>query len=284
MKVTVIAEVGINFQASVAVAIDTMRAAHAAGANVVKFQKRTVALAVPSAMKDTPRKTPWGSMRYEDYKNRMEIDPKGYALIASAAREIGIAWTASAFDPPSVAFLAKRRVPWIKLPSAGITDTETLAAARDTGIPLVLSTGGASWAEIDRAVDALSGSRLTLLHCCSRYPHTPEHARLLVLDELRQRYGLPVGYSGHEEPGTCEVTLGAVARGAVMVERHLTLSRHMWGSDHGASLEPSEFAAMVRQVRRLSEALTSGSERAVSEDERAKIETMRRSSWAKVGT
>lgn len=279
MRVTIIAEAGINHQASMAVAIDLMRAAKEAGADVVKFQKRTVELAVPPSMRDMPRDTPWGVMRYEEYKHQIELDSDDFDRIELAAHELGIAWTASAFDTPSVDFLARRRVPWLKIPSAGITDMETIEAARATGLPVVMSTGGASWSEIDAAVEALGGSRLTLLHCCSSYPHGAEHARLMVLDELRQRYGVPVGYSGHEVPGSCEVTLGAVARGAVMVERHLTLSRSMWGSDHKASLEPREFAEMVRQVRQLSAALTSGSERAVSAEERSKIETMRRSAW-----
>jgi N-acetylneuraminate synthase len=183
----------------------------------------------------------------------------------------------------SVAFLAKLGVPWLKLPSAAITDHETLDAAAATGIPLVLSTGGATWGEIDAAVARVDASRLTLLHCCSVYPHTPAQARLRLIPELRQRYGCAVGYSGHEEPGSHEVTLGAVAMGASFVERHITLSRHQWGSDQKASLEPAELAELVRQIRRLSDALTVGGERPVDDAEREKITTMRRSAWATKG-
>lgn len=279
MKVKIVAEIGINHQASVAVAADLMAVAKAAGCDAVKFQKRDLALAIPPHMRLQMRPTPWGAMHYEDYKQRMEFDAGDFAQVAEAARKIGIEWSASAFDPPSAAFLAGMGVPWLKLPSAAITDHETLDAAAATGIPLVLSTGGATWGEINAAVARVDASRLTLLHCCSVYPHTPAQARLRLIPELRQRYGCAVGYSGHEEPGSHEVTLGAVAMGASFVERHVTLSRHQWGSDQRASLEPAELAEMVRQIRRLSEALTVGGERPVDEAEREKIQTMRRSTW-----
>jgi N-acetylneuraminate synthase len=283
MRVTVCAEVGINASGSLAHAIDLMRVAKVSGADVVKFQKRTVPLAVPPDMMDTIRQTPWGPLRMEDYKHKIEMGRKEYRCIDAASKEIGIPWAASAFDPPSVEFLARMDVPFIKVPSATITDVETLAACRDTGLPLVLSTGGSSWAEIDAAVEMLHACRLTLLHCTSVYPAAPGTTRILVMDELRQRYGLPVGYSGHEAPGSMAVTIAAVARGAVFVERHVTLSRHQWGSDQKASLEPAELTELVREIRLTSEALTTGAERPVDEAERKKIETMRRSSWAKKG-
>ena len=281
MKVKIVAEIGINAQASVAIVADLMRVAKAAGCDAVKMQKRDLVLAIPPHMMDLPRSTPWGVMPYRDYKAMMEMGAGDFELIAENARSIGIEWSASAFDPPSVEFLAKLGVPWLKLPSAAITDLETLDAAAATGIPLVLSTGGTTWGEIDAAVARVDASRLTLLHCCSVYPHSPAQARLRLIPELRQRYGCAVGYSGHEEPGSHEVTLGAVAMGASFVERHITLSRHQWGSDQKASLEPAELAEMVRQIRRLSEALTVGGERPVDDAEREKIQTMRRSAWAK---
>lgn len=283
MKVKIVAEIGINHNASVAIAIDLMRVAKAAGCDAVKFQKRDLALAIPPSMRETPRATPWGKLQYLTYKEAMEFSSDEFWLISEASKELGIEWSASAFDPPSVAFLAGLGVPWLKLPSAAITDHETLDAAAATGIPLVLSTGGATWGEIDAAVARVDASRLTLLHCCSVYPHTPAQARLRLIPELRQRFGCAVGYSGHEEPGSHEVTLGAVAMGACFVERHITLSRHQWGSDQKASLEPPELAEMVRQIRRLSDALTVGGERPVDEAEREKITTMRRSAWAKGG-
>lgn len=282
MRVTVVAEIGINHTGSVAHAIDLMRVAKSAGCDVVKLQKRDLDLAIPPAMRDRPRETPWGSMPYAEYKGRIEFAGADFEMIATAAAELDIAWTSSAFDPPSVRFVAARDVPFIKIPSAAVTDLETLHEANTCGLPVVLSTGGSTWAEIDTAVDALDRCpRVTLLHTCSTYPHEPEAARLLVLDELRQRYGLPVGWSGHEAPGSNAVTLGAVAKGAVMVERHITLSRHQWGSDQKASLEPAELLGMVGEIRALSAALTSGTERPVDASERAKIETMRRSSWRK---
>jgi len=279
MRVTFIAEIGINASGSVPIAIDLMRVAKAAGCDAVKFQKRDLDLAIPPLMREHRRETPWGPMRYDAYKARVEFDRDAFVAFARASDEIGIAWSASAFDPPSVAFLSEHGAPWIKIPSATLTDAETLHAARATGLPILMSTGGSTWAEIDIAVETLSRCRLTLLHCCSLYPHSPSHSRLLVLDELRQRYGLPVGYSGHEEPGSNAVTLGAVARGSSVIERHITLSRLMWGSDQRASLEPHELEKLVSEVRRLSDALTTGAERAVDDAERAKIKTMRRTEW-----
>jgi N-acetylneuraminate synthase len=283
VKVKIVAEIGINASGSVAHAIDLMRVASVAGCDAVKLQKRDLDVAIPPSMADQPRGTPWGTMSYRAYKERMEFDGLAYLGLARAAKDLGLEFSASAFDPPSVAFVASMEPPWLKLPSAAITDHETIDAAAATGIPLVLSTGGATWGEIDAAVARVDASRLTLLHCCSVYPHTPAQARLRLIPELRQRYGCAVGYSGHEEPGSHEVTLGAVAMGATFVERHITLSRHQWGSDQRASLEPAELAELVRQIRRLSEALTIGGERPVDDAEREKIQTMRRSAWAVKG-
>jgi len=282
MRIKVIAEIGINHSGSVATAVDLMRVAKLAGCDAVKFQKRDLELAIPPSMRLQSRATPWGPMLYPDYKQRLEFGEVEFAQLSCAASGIGIEWSASAFDPPSVAFLHSRRVPWLKIPSAVITDHETLAEAADTRLPLYVSTGGASWHEIDEAVRVLDAtpSRVTLMHCCSVYPHRPEAARLGVLSELRQRYGLPVGYSGHEAPDYQAVTLGAVALGATVVERHITLSRRAWGSDQAASVEPEELMRLVREIRALESALTYGAERPVDVEERAKIETMRRTSWA----
>ena len=282
MRVKVIAEIGINHSGSVATAVDLMRVAKLAGCDAVKFQKRDLELAIPPSMRLQSRATPWGPMLYPDYKKRLEFGEVEFAQLSCAASGLDIEWSASAFDPPSVAFLHSLRVPWLKIPSAVITDHETLRQAADTRLPLYVSTGGASWHEIDEAVRVLDATpaRVTLMHCCSVYPHRPEAARLGVLSELRQRYGLPVGYSGHESPDYQAVTLGAVALGATVVERHITLSRRSWGSDQAASVEPDELVRLVREIRALSAALTYGAERPVDVEERAKIETMRRTSWA----
>lgn len=280
MRVHVCAEAGLNHSGSLAVAVDLMRVAKEAGCDSVKFQKRTLPDAVPPSMRDVERDTPWGRMPYAAYKERIEFSHDDLSTIAARAWEIGVPWSASSFDAASVPVLEHHGVPWHKVPSACITDMDLLRAVVDTGKPVILSTGGASWAEIDRAVEIVQHARrLTLLHCCSLYPHPAAHARLLVLDELRQRYGFPVGFSSHGIPDQHEAVLGAVARGAAMVEVHITLSRHMWGSDQKASLEPGELVALVRSIRRMSEAVSHGGERPVSEEERAKIMTMRRENF-----
>jgi len=284
MRVHVIAEIGINHAGAVASAIDHMRVAKAAGCDSVKFQKRDLALAIPPSMRDQPRPTPWGTLRYEEYKQRIEFGGDEFAAISAAARELEIEWSSSAFDPPSAAFLADVGVPWIKIPSACITDIDTVRAAADTSLPVIMSTGGSTWAEIGAAVgehERRSSARLTLMHCCSTYPHPPEAARLSVLTELRQRFGHPVGWSGHESPDVIGVTLAAVGLGATVVERHVCLSRHQWGSDIKASLEPAELARLVTEIRAAEAAMSSGSERPVDAAERAKVETMRRTTWTK---
>lgn len=283
MPVKIIAEVGINHTGSVASAVDLMRVAKAAGCDAVKFQKRSLNLAIPPSMRNQERATPWGPMRYEAYKERIEFGGEEFAQVAAAARDLEIEWSASAFDPPSVEFLVGCGVPWLKIPSAVITDADTLRAAAASGLPIILSTGGSSWEEIDEAVRLLernTRARLTLLHCCSTYPHAPTSARLPTMTELARRYGHPVGWSGHEAPERIGVTLAAVGMGATVVERHITLSRHQWGSDQKASLEPAELAELVAEIRTAEAAMSSGTPRPVDEAERAKVATMRRSTWA----
>lgn len=284
MPVKVIGEIGLNHTGSVASAVDLMRVAKWAGCDAVKFQKRDLALAIPPEMRSQQRPTPWGTMAYEAYKERIEFGSEEFAQIAAAARELAIEWSASAFDPPSVDFLVGCGVPWLKIPSATITDLETLRAAAASGLPVIMSTGGSSWDEIDAAVRLLetnTRARLTLLHCCSTYPHPAEAARLPTMLELARRYGHPVGWSGHEAPDALGVTLAAVGMGATVVERHITLSRHQWGSDQKASLEPEELRRLVSEIRVVERAMAAGTERPVDESERAKVATMRRTTWAR---
>ena len=255
----VIGEIGINHNGDVDVAKQLIDVSADAGAQAVKFQKRTPHISTPQDMRHTIRQTPWGEMTYLDYRYRVEFEREQYAEIAQHASSRGIDWFASPWDVPSVAFLEELGVSCHKVASASVTDLELLAALRDTGKPIILSTGMSTLEEIDRAVEVLGTDQLVVLHATSTYPLPAEEANLRVIGVLQERYGVPVGYSGHE-PGL-EISLAAVALGAVMVERHITLDRDMWGSDQAASLEPQQFVDLVRDLRTVERALGDGNKR-----------------------
>ena len=260
LPVYVIAEIGLNHNGDVEIAKRLIDVAADAGAQSVKFQKRTPEISTPEHMKSTPRETPWGTMTYLDYRYRVEFDREQYLEIGAHAHARGLDWFASPWDVPSVDFLEDLDVVAHKVASASVTDLELLERLAETGKPIILSTGMSTLDEIDRAVDTLGTEKLVLLHATSTYPLPPEEANLRTITTLRQLYsGVPVGYSGHERG--LQISLAAVALGAVAVERHITLDRTMWGSDHAASLEPTGFEHLVRDIRIIGEALGDGVKR-----------------------
>ena len=270
----VIAEIGLNHNGDVALAKRLIDVAAEAGADAVKFQKRTPELATPEHMRDIPRETPWGTMSYLDYRRRVEFGRDEYIEVSDYALLRGLEWFASPWDEPSVAFLEDLGVVAHKVASACLTDIPLLEALRDTGKPVILSTGMSTIEQIDAAIRVLGTGDLVLLHATSTYPMEPGEANLRMIPALRDRYpGVPVGYSGHERG--LQVSLAAVALGAVAVERHITLDRTMWGSDHAASLEPAGLQHLVRDIRIIEEALGDGVKR-VYEGERAPMAKLRR--------
>lgn len=256
----VIAEIGLNHNGDVELAKQLIDVAADAGADAVKFQKRTPELATPEHMRDIPRETPWGTMSYLDYRRRVEFDRDEYIEISDHALLRGLEWFASPWDEPSVAFLEELGVTAHKVASASLTDHSLLGALRDTGKTVILSTGMSTIEQIDAAIDVLGTERLLLMHATSTYPMEPVEANLRMIPALRDRYpGVPVGYSGHERG--LQISLAAVALGAVAVERHITLDRTMWGSDHAASLEPAGLHHLVRDIRVIEAALGDGVKR-----------------------
>ncbi|MET0862524.1 MAG: N-acetylneuraminate synthase family protein [Microbacterium sp.] len=255
-----IAEIGLNHNGDVDLAKKLIDVAADAGADAVKFQKRTPEISTPAHMRDVPRETPWGTMSYLEYRYRVEFDRDQYIEIADHALLRGLEWFASPWDVPSVAFLEDINVAAHKVASASLTDTELLEALRDTGKPIILSTGMSTMEQIDTAIGVLGTDRLVLMHATSTYPMEPEEANLRMIPTLRDRFpGVPVGYSGHERG--LQISLAAVALGAVAVERHITLDRTMWGSDHAASLEPAGLQHLVRDIRIVETALGDGVKR-----------------------
>jgi N-acetylneuraminate synthase len=256
----VVAEIGLNHNGDVEIAKQLIDVAADAGADAVKFQKRTPDLATPAHMRDTRRETPWGTMTYLQYRHRVEFGRDEYVEIGDHAVLRGLEWFASPWDVPSVEFLEDLGVAAHKVASASLTDHRLLAALRDTGKPVILSTGMSTMAQIDAAVEVLGTERLVLMHATSTYPMEPDEANLRMIPALRDRFaGVPVGYSGHERG--LQISIAAVALGAVAVERHITLDRTMWGSDHAASLEPAGLQHLVRDIRIIESALGDGVKR-----------------------
>ena len=258
--VYVIAEIGLNHNGSVELAKQLIDMAADAGAQAVKFQKRTPDISTPEHMKSVLRETPWGEMTYLDYRYRVEFDREQYIEIGDHATIRGLSWFASPWDEPSVAFLEDLNVVAHKVASASVTDVGLLRALADTGKPIILSTGMSTMAQIDAAVEILGVENLVIMHATSTYPLPPEEANLRMISTLTERFsGVPIGYSGHERG--LQISLAAVALGATSVERHITLDRTMWGSDHAASLEPAGLEHLVRDIRIISEALGDGVKR-----------------------
>jgi N-acetylneuraminate synthase len=264
--VYVIAEIGINHNGSVDTAKELIFGAVGAGADCVKFQKRTPELCVPRDQWDIERDTPWGRMTYIDYRRKVEFSVDDYAQIDSYCGELGIDWTASCWDEPSVDFIEQFEPPFYKMASASLTDIPLLLKARATGRPLMISTGMSTMEEIIEAVKAV-GTRdyadrpnLMIAHATSTYPCKVDELNLRMIATLRQRYpDIPIGYSGHETG--LSPSLAAVALGASFLERHITLDRAMWGTDQAASVELVGFERLVRDVRDIHRSLGDGVKR-----------------------
>jgi N-acetylneuraminate synthase len=243
----IVAEIGINHNGNMEIAKQLIRAAKNAGVDAVKFQKRTPELCVPPEQRLVMRETPWGYISYMDYRKRVEFNFEQYCEIDHFCKDEGLNWFASVWDEPSVDFLDPFDVPCYKIASALLTNDALLRYIQAKGRPIILSTGMSSLEEVDHAVSILGKGNLILLHTCSAYPAHYEELNLRVIPMLRERYEVPIGYSGHETG--LPSTIAAVALGACMVERHITLDRAMWGSDQSASLEPNGITRLVRDIR-----------------------------------
>ena len=255
--VYVIGEIGINHNGDLRNAFALIDAAKAAGMDAVKFQKRTPEVCTPRDQWGIERDTPWGRMTYLDYRHRVEFSAEDYRQIDEYCQEVGIDWFASPWDVESVDFLGAFNQPAFKVASACLTDDTLLRAMRATGKTVILSTGMSTPDQIRHAVEVLGSRNIILCHATSTYPAPPEQLNLRMIETLSAEYpNVPVGYSGHEVG--LQTTLCAVALGAVLVERHITLDRAMWGSDQSASVEPEGMRRLVRDIRVLEASLGDG--------------------------
>jgi N-acetylneuraminate synthase len=272
--VFIIAEIGINHNGSLELAKKLIDGAVLAGADAVKFQKRTPELCVPHDQWDIERDTPWGRMTYIAYRHRVEFSRDEYEQIDRHCRERGILWFASCWDEEAVEFMEYFSPPCYKAASASLTDTGLLRKKRETGRPLILSTGMSTMEEIESAVETIGQEKLLIAHSTSTYPCPPAELNLRMIQTLQARYpGVPIGYSGHEVG--LAPTWAAVSLGATFVERHITLDRSMWGSDQAASVEVGGFMRLVSNIRDVEAALGDGVKR-VYETELGQRKKLRR--------
>lgn len=260
-KTYIIGEIGINHNGDLNIAKRLIDIAAAAGCDAVKFQKRNPDVCVPEHQKSVMRDTPWGKMTYLDYKYKVEFNKEEYDEIDSYCKQQNIAWSASPWDMDSLEFLSQYNIPFIKLPSAMLTNDVLLEGCVATGKQVIFSTGMSTQEEIDHAVNILREAKVKynnrheigLLHCNSTYPAPIEELNLSGIKTLAERYpDFEIGYSGHEfRLGT---SVAAIYMGASIIERHITLDRTMWGSDHISSVEPQGLFKLVSGIRELEKA------------------------------
>lgn len=266
-SVFMIAEIGLNHNGELGIAKKLIDATFACNWHCVKFQKRTPEICVPDHQKSVIRETPWGKMTYLEYRHRVEFGEKEYSYINHYCHEKPIFWTASVWDLPSLEFLLRYDVPFIKIPSAKLVEKDLLRAVAMTGKPVVLSTGMSEVEEIDAAVSVLNEfapGNYALMHTNSTYPTPPEDLNLLTIKFLKERYDCVVGYSGHEYD--LEPSVIAVALGARIIERHVTLDHNMWGSDQNASLEVHAMDMLNKRLKQVPVVLGDGQKRLTNKE------------------
>lgn len=273
-KTYIIAEIGINHQGDINIAKRLIDIAAASGCDAVKFQKRNPDVCVPEEQKSKPRSWQGEDMTYLEYKYKIEFGKEEYDEIDRYCKQQGIAWSASPWDLDSLEFLSQYDIPFIKIPSAMITNEDLMFAAKRTGKKVIISTGMSTFAEVERAItilklpgdtpetlrpyhlDEKSVDNFAVLHCNSTYPAPINELNLSAIKTLKDRFWCEVGYSGHEM--TLGTTVSSVLLGATIIERHITLDRNMEGSDHSGSVTPHGLFKLVSGIRELEEAFGDG--------------------------
>jgi N-acetylneuraminate synthase len=232
-----IAEIGINHNGDINIAKKLIDASNACSWDCVKFQKRDPDVCVPEEQKSVEKDTPWGKMPYIDYKHRIEFGIEEYIVIDKYCSEKPIEWTTSVWDINSLEFMTQFDVPFIKIPSAQVTNKELIESITKIDHFYILSTGMMNWDMVDEVTNVLEKHKVkyALLHCNSTYPAPTNELNLSVIPEIKKRYGCIVGYSGHEFD--LEPSMIAAVMGAQIIERHVTLDHEMWGTDQKSSLE-----------------------------------------------
>jgi N-acetylneuraminate synthase len=257
-EVYFIAEAGINHNGDLSKALQLVKMAHEAGCNAVKFQKREPLVCVPMHMRNQLRETPWGGMTYLEYKQKIEFGKNEYDAIDSYCRELEFDWSASAWDLPSLEFLDQYDLPFNKVASALTTNLDFLYEVATRKKLTYVSVGMCTYEDIDNAVTIFKDEKcpITLMHTISNYPASETDLNIRMIQTLSEKYKIPIGYSGHESSVTPSIV--AATLGAVAIERHITLDRAMWGTDHAASLEFSGLKNLLGAIRKINTVLGDG--------------------------
>jgi N-acetylneuraminate synthase len=266
----IVAEIGANHNGSVDKAIELMKLAQEVGADAVKFQKREPSACIPNDQKLKMKETPWGPMDYLDYRWKLEFGKDEYDQIASVAEVIGLDWFISVWDAKSVAFMEQYDPIAYKVGSPCLTDKGLLEAVRATHRPAILSTGMSTLEEVNTAVAQLgttNATEIVLCHTTSAYPTPIEDINLRVLESYKKRkmFQIIPGFSCHHT-NTITPAIVAVTLGAKYIEYHFTDDPVQWGSDQPISLDPTEFAALVHDVRQTETILGDGQKRVLSSE------------------
>ncbi len=252
----IIGEIGINHNGDLEKAKELIDVAEEAGCDAVKFQKRNPDVCVPEEQKDEIRETPWGTMKYIEYKHHIEFGWEEFEEIDSYCEGKDLHWFSSCWDKDSVDFIESFDPVAYKVASASLTDDDLIQEMDAKGRPMFVSTGMSTMEEIEHALSQLEENRLLVAHCTSTYPCEPDELNLRMIKTLQEKLDVPIGYSGHEVG--LQTTVAAVVMGACFVERHITLDRAMWGSDQAASVEPQGLDRLVRDIRVIEDALGDG--------------------------
>lgn len=248
--IPVIAEIGINHNGDIDIAKKLVLLAHEAGCDAVKFQKRDIETVYSEEVLNAFRESPWGTTQRQQKKG-LEFGQAEYKEIDRYCKELGIAWSASAWDSKSLDFVDQFSPEFHKVASAFVTNVEFLKEVAKKGRNTILSTGMAEMSDIAKAVEVFTeaGTPIVLMHTVSTYPSPESDLNLRLISTLRERFGVPVGYSGHES--SISPSIVAMGLGAVVVERHITLDRTMYGSDQAASIEESGLRQLVATARKI---------------------------------
>ena len=259
----VIAEIGINHNGDFDLARELIVSAASCGVDAVKFQKRNPDICVPESQKGLLRDTPWGQMTYLDYKKRIEFGFDEYVELKNIAHEHGLDFSASAWDLESLDFLDRVGVDFHKVASAMVTNTSFISEVANRGLDTFVSTGMTTWEQIDHAVEVFRSlkGRFVLLHSVSTYPAKESELNLRMIETFRKKYSVEVGYSGHESAVSPSIVAASI--GATVIERHFTLNRASWGTDHAASLEPEAMRRLVGALRKVKLVLGDGEKREI---------------------
>ena len=269
-----IAEIGINHNGDIDIAKRLIDATNACNWHCAKFQKRNPDVCVPEKQKSKMRSTPWGEMTYLEYKYKVEFEKTEYDIINKYCLEKPLPWTVSIWDIDSLNFIKDYDVPFIKIPSAHITNRELLAETAKSNIPIIISTGMSTWEIIDDAVKILddNNAQYAILHCNSTYPAPHGELNLNIIPIMKERYNCVVGYSGHEYD--LDPSVVAVAMGAEIIERHITLDHNMWGTDHKSSLEIHAMDLLSKRIADI-HGMLGGSEKIITESEKNVMKKLR---------